>query len=127
MPDIITCKRKDPITDCCAVFRCVQTFSRVQLFATPWTVACQAPLSMGFSRQEYWSGFPFPLPGYLPDPGTEPESLVFHALAGVFFTTSATWTDYYRQLSRIQHLRIRLQKGFVGICFHKPAEQPRLS
>ena len=43
--------------------------------ATPWTVACQAPLCMGFSRQEYWSGLPFPSPGDLPDPGTEPRSL----------------------------------------------------
>ena len=41
---------------------------------TPWTVACQAPLSMGFSRQEYWSGLPFPSPGDLPNPGTEPRS-----------------------------------------------------
>ena len=41
---------------------------------TPWTVACQAPLSIGFSRQKYWSGLPFPSPGDLPDPGTEPES-----------------------------------------------------
>ena len=43
-------------------------------FATPWTVACQAPLSMGFSRQECWSGLPFPSPGDLPDPGVEPRS-----------------------------------------------------
>ena len=43
-------------------------------FATPWTVACQAPLSTGFSRQEYWSGLPFPSPGDLPNPGIEPES-----------------------------------------------------
>ena len=56
--------------------------------ATPWTVACQAPLSMGFSRQEYWSGLPFPPPGDPLDPGIEPMSL---ALAGGFFTTSATW------------------------------------
>ena len=47
----------------------VKSLSRVQLFATPWTVAYQAPLSMGFSRQEYWSGLPFPSPGDLPDPG----------------------------------------------------------
>ena len=40
--------------------------------ATPWTIACQAPLSVGFSREEYWSGLPFPLPGYLPNPGVEP-------------------------------------------------------
>ena len=47
----------------------VKSFSRVQLFATPWTVACQAPPSMGFSRQAYWSGLPFPSPGGLPNPG----------------------------------------------------------
>ena len=50
----------------------VKSLSRVQLFATPWTVAHQAPLSMGFSRREYWSGLPFPCPGDLPNPGTEP-------------------------------------------------------
>ena len=47
-------------------------FSRVRLFVTAWTVACQAPLSMGFSRQEYWSGLPFSPPGDLPNPGMEP-------------------------------------------------------
>ena len=52
----------------------VSRFSRIQLFATPWTTACQAPLSMGFSRQECWSGLPFPPPGDLPDSGTEPRS-----------------------------------------------------
>ena len=46
-----------------------EPLSRVRLFATPWTVADQVPLSMGFSRQEYWSGLPFPSPGHLPDPG----------------------------------------------------------
>ena len=52
----------------------VKSLSRVRLFATPWTVAYQAPPSMGFSRQEYWSGLPFPSPGDLPDPGIEPRS-----------------------------------------------------
>ena len=52
----------------------VKSLSRVRLFATPWTVAHQAPQSMGFSRQEYWSGLPFPSPGDLPDPGIEPRS-----------------------------------------------------
>ena len=52
----------------------VKSFSRVRLFATPWTVAYQAPLSMGFSRQYYWSGLPFPSPGDLPEPGIEPGS-----------------------------------------------------
>ena len=57
----------------------VKFLSRVQLFATPWTVAHQAPLSMGFSRQEYWSGLPFPSPGDLPDPGIEPRSPALEA------------------------------------------------
>ena len=55
-------------------------FSRVQLLATPGTVALQAPLSMGFSSHEYWSGLPCPPPGDLPDPGIEPESPVSPAL-----------------------------------------------
>ena len=66
-------------------------FSHVQLCATPWTVAHPAPLLMGFSRQEYWSGLPLPSPGDLPDPGIKPASLVSPALAGRFFTTGATW------------------------------------
>ena len=52
----------------------VKLLSRVRLFATPWTIAYQAPPSMGFSRQEYWSGLPFPSPGDLPNPGIEPRS-----------------------------------------------------
>ena len=56
-------------------------------FVTPWTVACQAPLSMGFPRQEYCSGLPFPSPGDLSDPGIEPAAPVSPALAGRFFTT----------------------------------------
>ena len=57
----------------------MNSVSRVLLFATPWTVAYQAPLSMEFSRQEYWSGLPFPSPGDLPDPGIEPGSLALQA------------------------------------------------
>ena len=70
---------------------CAQLLSRVRLFETPWTTARQAPLSMGFSRREYWSGLPSSLAGDLPDPGIEPESLVSPALAGRFFATSASW------------------------------------
>ena len=55
----------------------VHMLSRVRFFATPWTVALQAPLSMGFSRREYWAGLPFPFPGDLPDPGIEPRSSAF--------------------------------------------------
>ena len=57
----------------------VKSLSRVRLFATLWTVAHQASLSMGFSRQEYWSGLPFPSPGDLPDPGIEPGSPALEA------------------------------------------------
>ena len=64
--------------------------SPVQLFVTPWTVARQIPLSMGFSRQEYWGGLPCPLPGDLPDPGIEHMSPVSPALTGGLFTTSTT-------------------------------------
>ena len=63
----------------------------VQLFVTPCTVARQPSVSMGFSRQEYWSGLPCPPPGDLPDPGLEPTSPPSPALAGRLFTTSATW------------------------------------
>ena len=62
----------------------VCVLSRVQLFATPWTAACQAPLSLGFPRQEYWSGLPCPPPGDLPNLGIEPRS---PSLADGFFTT----------------------------------------
>ena len=57
----------------------VKSLSHVRLFATPWTVALQAPLSMGFSRQEYWSGLPFPSPGDLPDLRIEPRSPTLQA------------------------------------------------
>ena len=63
-------------------------FSHVRFFMTLWTVASQVPLSMEFSRQEYWSGLPFPPPGNLPDPGIEPMSLMSPALAGGFSTIS---------------------------------------
>ena len=66
-------------------------FSCVRLSATLQTIAHQAILSMGFSKQEYWSGLPCPPPGDLPNPGIEPTSLMFPALAGRFFTTDATW------------------------------------
>jgi len=75
---------------------CVCVLSRVHLFAILWTVVCQAPLSMGFSRQEYWNGLPCPPPGYVPDPGIEPASLMSPALAVRFFTTSATWKAHHK-------------------------------
>ena len=75
-------------TWCCYVLSC---FSRVQLFATQWTIACQASLSTEFSRQEHWSELLCPPPGGLPDPGIEPVSPKSPALAGKLFTTRATW------------------------------------
>ena len=76
-------------------------FSRVRLFETLWAVARQAPLSVGFSRQEYCSGLPCPPPGDLPDPGIEPESLMSPALAGGFLTTSTTWEAQTAHISSI--------------------------
>ena len=64
-----------------------------------WTVVRQAPLSMGFSRQEYWSALPCPPPGDLPNPGIEVRSLVSPALADGVFTTSITWEDQKTSLS----------------------------
>ena len=80
-----------PICNVC-VCVCVQAriLSRVWLFATPWTIDHQAPLSMEFSKQVYWRGLPFSPPD-LPDPGIEPLSLASPALAGRFFTTWDTW------------------------------------
>ena len=84
-------------------------FSHVWLFVTPWTVAHQAPLSMGFSRQEYVSGLPCPPPGDLPDPGIKPAFLKSPALVGIFFffflTVSTIWeAQSLLQFSSIQSL-----------------------
>ena len=66
---------------------CAPSLVMSDSFATPWTIAHQAPLSMGFLRQGYWSRFPFPISGDLPDPGIELVSPGFLALAGEFFTS----------------------------------------
>ena len=66
-------------------------FSRARFFVALWTEVLQAPLSMGLTRKEYWSGLPCSHPGDLPDPQIEPTSLTSPALAGGFFTTSTTW------------------------------------
>ena len=69
----------------------LNSFSHIRLFVTLLVVACQAPPSMEFSRQEHWSLLPCPPPGDLPDPGIERMSLMSPALAGRFFTASSTW------------------------------------
>ena len=87
------CVRDFPHPDALySVYTVLSDLSHAPLFATPWTAACQAPLSVGLSSQEYWSGLPCPPPGDLPDPGTEPSSLRSPALAGRLFTTSTTWS-----------------------------------
>ena len=85
-------------------FRCFQ----FQLFVTLWTIACQSPLSMEFSRQEHWSGLSSPPSGDLPNPGIEPESLASPALASGFFTTSATWKA---------HCRLLLDTEYSSLCY----------
>ena len=82
---------KDLENDC---MLSAQWLSHVRLFTATWTVACQTPLPIGFSRQEYWSGVPFNTLEDLPDPRIKPMSLVSSALAGRFFTTGATWETH---------------------------------
>ena len=83
-------------------------FSHVQLFATPWTAAHQAPLSMGFSRQEYWRGLPFPPPRVFPNPGIKPKSLASPALAGRIFITapSAKPSEVYSSVQSLSRVRL---------------------
>ena len=81
---------------------CAKSLNCVQLFVTLWTVSCQAPQSVGFPRQEYWNGLPFPSPGDLPDPGIRLESLTSPVLVGGFFTTSATWEAPVNYISSVQ-------------------------
>ena len=81
----------------------ISCFSNVRLFVTLCTVAHQAPLSKGFSRQEYWNGLPCPPPGDLPDPRFKSTSLISSALAGRFFTTSATWESQRQRNQRSKY------------------------
>ena len=95
-------------------------FSNIQLFATPWTVACQPPLAIGFSRQKYWTGLPCSLPGDLPDPGIKPVSLISPAVAGGFFTTSTTWEALFDH----KHIEtgLSISPSPVAICPHPEAK-----
>ena len=87
-------------------------FSRVWLFATLW-FPCQAPLSRGFSRQEYWSGLPCPPPGDLPDSGIEPVSLASSALAGIFFIISVFKTRSTCQVCNADSLKEWIHKDEI--------------
>ena len=111
------------ISMCCVV---LHHFSHVPLFATLWTVAYQAPLSVGFSRQEYWSGMPFPPSQDLPDPRIQPVSLKSPALSGRLFTTGAIWearllfshsvASDSLQPHGLQHTRLPRPSPSPGVC-----------
>ena len=88
-------------------------FSCVQLFVTPWTVAHQAPLSMGFSRQEYWSGLPFPSPGNLPDPGIKPGSPALQADSLPFEPSGKTYTNTHTHIHTHTHTHT-----YIYICIY---------
>ena len=111
---------------CVYIFMCVYVYismcitsmlSQVQLFVTLWIVARQAPLSMGFSRQEYWSELPFPSPGNLPNPGIEPMSLVSPALAGGLFITEPPEKSIYTH-TYIEKLTKMYVYIYAHICMH---------
>ena len=72
----------------------------------PRNCSCQAPLSVGFSRQEYWSGLPFPTPGNLPDPGSQPASLVSPALVGKFFTTALPGKQKIKEVNTFKNRKV---------------------
>ena len=88
-------------------------FSHVQLHLTLWTVARQARLSIGFSRQESWSVLPCSPPRDRPDPGADPASLTFPALAGRFFTTRVTWEDLANKCVTTDNLRDRIKACMI--------------
>ena len=102
------------------VYECVfSSLSRVRLFVTPWAVARQAPLSVGFSRQEHWSGLPCPPPGNLPHPGIKPTS---PAMAGGFFTTEMPGEPFlsvsqYQSERGRQRLTPHGAEQAAGVCF----------
>ena len=100
--DVFFSSFQNNFTYTCAILHPLLSFSHVLLFVIPWTVACQTPLSIGFSRQEYWGGLLFPTPGDLPNPRIEPASFKSPALPTGFFTTCDTleapllfrWANY---------------------------------
>ena len=94
------------------IYVCACMLTQSSLFATPWTVAHQASQSMGFSRQEYWSGLPFLPPGDLPDPETEPVSPVSPALASRFFTTEPLGKSV---ICIFMHIHVYI---YINACMH---------
>ena len=97
---------------------CVLGCSVVSDSVTPWTVAHQTSLSMGFSRQEYWSELPFPTPGDLPNPEMEPVSLVSPALADGYFATGTTWEAKSRDTTVSQSINSRVEGVSISTKFN---------
>ena len=97
----------------------VKSLSHVRLFATPWTVVHQAPLSMGFSRQEYWSGLPFPSPGDLPNPGIKLRSPALQADALTSEPPGKPWCDGNR-ISADWKLQWTCASFFLAIGWFSP-------
>ena len=95
----------------------------LRLFATLWTVACQAPGSMGFSKKTYWSGLPFSAPWDIPDPAIKPSSLRSPALVGRFSTTSTTWEAQFEKI----HPSIIIHITMSSLCWHfiQESKDPR--
>ena len=99
----------------------VKLLSRVRLFATPWTVAHYAPLSMGFSRQEYWSGLPFPSPGDLPNPGIEPRSPALQADA---LTSEPPGKPLPNKVCRCASMCVSSDNSFFWVLDKSPLSGP---
>ena len=110
----------------------MKSFSRVGLFATPWTVAYKTPLSMKFSRQEYWSGLPFPSPGDLPNPGIKPgspalleDSLLISLVAQTVKRLPAVWETWIRSLDWEDSLEKEMASRFSTLAWKIPwTEEP---
>ena len=94
VPLLVSLVTNEPLCECLSAW-VLSPFSRIWLFVTLWTVASQASLFMGFPRQEHWSRLPCHPPGDLPNPEIKPATLASPALAGRFFTTSATWETHW--------------------------------
>ena len=112
LPELLSRSSLTQVSSSAHVHYVLSRLSRVRLFLTPWTVACQAPLSMGFSRQESWRGLPCPSPGDLPDPGIQPTSLMSPALLAFL---------YRRATGRAQKALIEMlppaspEQGFITV------------
>ena len=115
-------RKEDRFLELCThVHACMLShFSCVRLFETLWTVASQAPLSIGFSRQEYWSRLPCPPPADLPDPRIEPTPLGSPAMAGRFFTTSSIWEalELYTSGFKLQLCQVLVDWTILSNLFH---------